>query len=98
MMRNETKGQMALDVTLVPGLPQAIEDWRVARRECQLWGTRETTGLYCEATDQLARALLGDLATEARSSEVFERFQRWLIDEAETDEGEGCRRHGLAHS
>lgn len=80
---NETQGQLTLDARLVPGLAEAVDDWRVARRECQLWGTRETTGLYCEATDQLARALLGDLAAEPGSSEVFERFQRWLIDEAE---------------
>jgi hypothetical protein len=79
MMRNETEGQMVLDVTLVPGLAEAVDDWRVARRECQLWGTPETTGLYCEATDQLARALLSDLAAEPRSSEVFERFHNWLV-------------------
>ncbi len=95
---NETQEPMVLDVTPVPGLPQAIDDWRIARRECQLWRTQETIGLYCEATDQLARALLGDLAAEPRSSEVFERFKRWLIDETETGEGDGCRRHGLPHS
>lgn len=80
---NETQGQLTLDARLVRGLAQAVDDWRVARRESQLWGTPETTGLYCEATDQLARALLGDLAVEPGSSQVFERFQRWLIDEAD---------------
>ena len=82
-MMNEATGQMVLDVKLVRGLPQAIEDWRIARSECQLLRTRETIGLYCEATDQLARALLCDLASEPGSSEAFERFTRWLVGEEE---------------
>lgn len=95
---NETMEEMMLDGTQALELPQAIEEWRTARRECQLRSTNETTGRYCTATDQLARALLGDLAAEPRSSEVFERFQRWLIDETETNESGGIRRHDLPRS
>lgn len=82
-MMNETAGQMTLDATLVPGLRRAAEDWRVARRECQLRPTRETIGLYCEATDELAQALLGDLSAESGAQAVFERFHAWLIETEE---------------
>jgi hypothetical protein len=80
---NKTREEMTQDVTLAPGLPQAIEHWRVARREAQMWPTREATGLYCEATDLLARALLGDIASEPDTQAIFERLHAWLVKEEE---------------
>jgi hypothetical protein len=80
-MKNETQGQMVLDVTLVPGLPRAIEDWRVARCEFQMWPTRETLGLYAEATDQLEWAFRGDCVAEPGSRASFEQFRLGLIEQ-----------------
>lgn len=60
------------------GLPRAVDEWRAARRQCQLTRSNETIGRYCGATDELARALLGDFAAEPGSQAVFERFWYWL--------------------
>lgn len=75
--------QAVEDWNTATGLPQAVDDWRTARREAQAWPTQETTGLYCAATDQLARTLLGDFVTEPWSQAVFSRFYGWLLAEDE---------------
>lgn len=85
-MMDDTQTQMAGDAMSVPDLPQAVENWRFARHECQVNSTPATLGLYCGATDELARALLGDLAGEPGSQAVFQRFRDWLIATEEVTE------------
>lgn len=77
----ETQGEMTLQVTLVPSLPRAIEDWRIARHEFQVWPTQETIGLYCDATDQLELAFWGKRDSEPGSRAAFEQFRLGLIEQ-----------------
>jgi len=79
-----TKLQQAVEEwNTVTGLPRAIDEWTTARRECQMRRSDEAIRRYCGATDELARALLGDFISEPGSQSVFERFHAWLVDEEE---------------
>lgn len=79
----EILGLMRFNLTQALELGRAIEDWRTARRECQSRPTRGSRGRYCEATDELARSLLGNFAAEPGAQTVFERFDAWLVKEEE---------------
>lgn len=75
--------QAVKDWNLATGLPRAIVNWRVAKRECQQQSTNETLRRYLGAQDQLARALLGDLISEPGAHAIFDRFHLWLIETEE---------------